>query len=286
MLSYAQQGRRGREEPPDSDGLASVAARGLWHACALLGCRAVIMAGMLYRKRHRHQGMRRVFCVLARGRLVEFDYPHAGRLASSAPEHLRAGCLSVLSSPSANAGSARLLFARSRTLALRRCYVVSRRADDLTTDDIMCEPWVMTDIGNYSGLRLADRLYADGTVSHDLIDDCIFTVWRPKAALPPPCYRVDASEREMVPASPRSSGDMQRPDVDGYASSESSAGRRGTVDDVRVGLEGRHSPRRMAVGSGVKKRLGVFKARSNAEMELWVTAINQEIRRMIESDEW
>ncbi|KAJ1805093.1 hypothetical protein LPJ75_005412, partial [Coemansia sp. RSA 2598] len=331
ILNYALQGRE-RDLPTWSDERA-FADRAVWHACLVLGCRNIIHAGMLYRKRHRHQGMRRVFCVLTRGHLVEYDYPHAlvhdDELAARVQRQDPLMRQMALEMGTSNA-NAQLLFPRSRSLSLRRCYVVSRRADDLTTDDIMCEPWVMTDIGNYSGLRLADRLYADGVVSHDFIDDCVFTVWRPKftppiikdfasGTIPAEALLSDDSRDErqapfsppMDPrqthCSPRSSSDARRLSNEGYGSSVSassssrSSGKAQETpasnaaarksDELRVGIDGFHdkSTKRMgavAMASGMRRRLGVFKARTNTEMELWVTALNQEIRRMVEADSW
>ncbi|KAJ2802639.1 hypothetical protein H4R20_003204, partial [Coemansia guatemalensis] len=209
MLNYSIQGRssdlHGELEWNDE---GSWAERAVWNACLMLGCRNIIKAGILYRKQHRHQGMRKVFCILTKGRLVEFEYPRAPtdprqtalaelmiRNNASMSEVFRGIRDSGNSQPktadapeptaeaAANKGAsnsdASLLFAKSRSLSLRQCYVVSRFTDDLSTHDIMCEPWVRTDIGNYNGLRLADRVYADGIISHELITDCIFTVWRP-----------------------------------------------------------------------------------------------------------
>ncbi|KAJ2888643.1 hypothetical protein FB639_000498 [Coemansia asiatica] len=335
ILNYALQGRE-RDLPTWSDERA-FADRAVWHACLVLGCRNIIHAGMLYRKRHKHQGMRRVFCVLTRGHLVEYDYPHAlvndDELVAHVQRQDPLMAQMTLEIGTSNA-NAQLLFPRSRSLSLRRCYVVSRRADDLTTEDIMCEPWVMTDIGNYSGLRLADRLYADGVVSHDFIDDCVFTVWRPKFT--PPIIKDFAAGKEggasavsveallsddsreerqvsfsppMNPrqthCSPRSSSDAHRLSNEGYGSSVSASSSRSydraqepsanaaarKSDDIRVGADGFHdkSTKRMsamAMASGMRPRLGVFKARTNTEMELWVTALNQEIRRMVEADTW
>ncbi|KAJ2907629.1 hypothetical protein GGI21_003697, partial [Coemansia aciculifera] len=210
VLNYALQGRRGRErDMPDWSDEKAWADRAIWHACLNLGCRDIIMAGTLYRKRHRHQGMRKIFCILTKGRIIEFkcpQTPHAPIQSVLADQILRrdprmsqlfdnvrdAGgsdggfahaAMSDISSEATssivNNSEARLLYSKSRSLALRRCYVVSRFVDDLNTNDILCEPWVMTDIGNYNGLRLADRIYADGVISHELITDCVFTVWRP-----------------------------------------------------------------------------------------------------------
>ncbi|KAJ2234070.1 hypothetical protein IWW45_003700 [Coemansia sp. RSA 485] len=331
ILNYALQGRE-QDLPTWSDERA-FADRAVWHACLMLGCRNIIHAGMLYRKRHRHQGMRRVFCVLTRGHLVEYDYPHALVHDDELVAHVRRQD-PLMNQMALEMGTsntrAQLLFPRSRTLSLRRCYVVSRRADDLTTDDIMCEPWVMTDIGNYSGLRLADRLYEDGVVSHDFIDNCVFTVWRPKFT--PPIIKDfaeggtvsaevllsdDSREERQVPitppmnprqahGSPRSSIDAHRFSNEGYGSSvsaSSSSRSSGRVqeplvsvatrksDELRVGIDGFQdkSTKRtsaMTMVSGMRPRLGVFKARTNTEMELWVTALNQEIRRMVEADAW
>ncbi|KAJ2829667.1 hypothetical protein IWW50_000717 [Coemansia erecta] len=389
--------------------------------------------------------MRKVFCVLTQGRLIEFKYP----IAPLAPgqtmlaEHMLQtdptmshvfkdiGNSSSWSagSPGASAAGAKpaydsnasLLFSKLRSLSLRRCYVVSRFTDDLSTNDIMCEPWVMTDIGNYTGLRLADRVYADGIISHELITDCIFTVWRPTfvpqilragnapemkhipeeclsdvseqsadsrcsssngqnhgqaapivsssnspsqspsqslsqspspnqnqnqgqnqsqgqnqnqsqnrgraVSFSPPLRVPTAPERPDVVSqhqhssshdyqrhssdtrhrasaeTPRTSSEAPRISGDGYMSSMSNASsisssrphdakpgayRVGNeihlnVDDKRDG-----SKRMGAIGmtSSMRRRVGVYKARTNSEMSQWVTAINQEIRRMSLSGEW
>ncbi|KAJ2784066.1 hypothetical protein GGI18_003460 [Coemansia linderi] len=295
----------------------------------------------------------------------------------------------------ANNSEARLLYVKSRSLALRRCYVVSRFIDDLSTNDIMCEPWVMTDIGNYSGLRLADRVYADGVISHELINDCVFTILRPtfvpailrsgeaseigvvpddalgdaselsvdehhassgpesraaspvingaeikrsvsfsplahetrptfsnkQAASPPsqPRHHSHLGHHRHSPDTPsqsvhghrkssdalRVSAEGPRLSVEGYLSSASNAssgwssGRppepskpgayrvgneiRVSVDDKRDGAKRMSA---MAMVSSMRKRVGVYKARTSAEMEHWVTAINQEIRRMSLNGEW
>ncbi|KAJ2710829.1 hypothetical protein H4R19_003553, partial [Coemansia spiralis] len=377
MLNYTIQGRGNRHrDMVDGSDEGAVAECAIWHACLILGCRSVIMAGVLYRKRDRHQGMQKVFCVLTHGHLVEFAYPPlplppthtalAENIGGQNPvmaqmfQGVGDGHATPTSAktPTARLGSeARLLFSRLRALSLRQCYVVSRFSDDLSTDDIMCEPWVLTDIGNYSGLRLADRLYADGIVSHELITDCIFTVWRPsvaptilraysghalgkatrdlsdtgsgtesKRSSPPqsiggterdraisapeklPAARVlDRHHRRSAsqdtapggPAAHRMSGDSNASSMSNDASSTSSyharrdAGRhsasvvgneiRLSVDDRRVG----HMHMDAAgMTSKTRRRVGVYRARTNAEMSQWVTAINQEIRRMSLTGEW
>ncbi|KAJ1961226.1 hypothetical protein GGI12_003368 [Dipsacomyces acuminosporus] len=431
-INYVLQGRRSREKDmPDWNYEKAWADRAVWHACLMLGCRNIIMSGMLYRKRHRHQGMRKVFCILTHGRLVEYKYPEvpATPLRSLIGKHVASGytqatelldelddfktsrisgstsgvdALDSSSNSSKNNSRAHLLFARSRTLSLKRCYVMSRFIDDLTTQDIMCEPWVMADISNYSGLRLADRLYSDGIVSHELVQDCIFTVWRPifvpailrsgktpkikavpeealrelsglseeshgehqagsassesKASSPninssatatpillprlPTAisFESDVSAREnraassMTAAEPslagrsspapgsmgrqkqtddpprrsrelgrKSSETTSRHSGDGYLSSVSSKsggkavdaskpGAYRTGDKITVNVDDRHDgiKRMGAIGmvSGMRRRLGVYKARTSAEMEQWVVAINQEIRRMAAADNW
>ncbi|KAI8319938.1 hypothetical protein GQ54DRAFT_264435 [Martensiomyces pterosporus] len=423
-LNYMLQGRRSREKDmPDWNDEKAWADRAIWHACLVLGCRDIIISGMLYRKRHRHQGMRKVFCILTRGRLVEYKYPESpsspprSALADQANSVYTdsAGLLSGMASSTTNlmagdpadpgsAGSsgnskARLLFGRSRSLSLRRCYVMSRFIDDLTTQDIMCEPWVMTDISNYNGLRLADRLYADGVISHELVQDCIFTVWRPtfvpailrsgktpkiktipeealgeiseesvdeqpasvgsepKSSSPngksyPTAGQAaavsfepgsstrehsDSRDRAMAPtalgiqvgespsetgSSPQGSVRRQRPSADalrrsgevtrksnetsrisgdGYLSSMSNKSNGKPVDTskpgayrigdkITVNVDDRHDgiKRMGAIGmvSSMRRRMGVYKARTSAEMEQWVTAINQEIRRMAAAGDW
>ncbi|KAJ2412540.1 thiamine pyrophosphokinase [Coemansia sp. RSA 2530] len=227
VLNYALQGRRSREKDmPDWNEEKAWADRAIWHACLNLGCRDIIMSGTLYRKRHRHQGMRKVFCILTRGRIIEYKCPQAphapiqsvlaeqivrrdarlSQLFGGAQDGSGGGTahteMSDISSEAtgsiANNSEARLLYVKSRSLALRRCYVVSRFIDDLSTNDIMCEPWVMTDIGNYSGLRLADRVYADGVISHELINDCVFTILRP-TFVPAILRSGEASEIGVVP---------------------------------------------------------------------------------------
>ncbi|KAJ1861128.1 thiamine pyrophosphokinase [Coemansia sp. RSA 989] len=231
LLNYSTQGHSSRiRDDMDWFDEGAWAERLVWNACLILGCRSIIKAGILYRKRHRHQGMRKVFCILTRGRLIEFKYP----VAPLAPGQTMLAEYMIRNDPtmshvfkdicdnnkslgeavsSADKSSPSLLFARSRSLSLRRCYVVSRFADDLSTHDIMCEPWVMTDIGNYNGLRLADRVYADGIVSHELINDCIFTVWRPTFV--PPILRTSKA--------PHSLEDLSDQSADGQATQGSGA---------------------------------------------------------------
>ncbi|KAJ2754568.1 hypothetical protein GGI19_002303 [Coemansia pectinata] len=430
VLNYALQGRRSREKDmPDWNDEKAWADRAIWHACLNLGCRDIIMSGTLYRKRHRHQGMRKIFCILTRGRIIEYKCPQAphapiqsvlaeqivrrdarmSQLFDGARDSSGGGfahaAMSDISSEAtssiANNSEARLLYAKSRSLALRRCYVVSRFIDDLNTNDIMCEPWVMTDIGNYSGLRLADRVYADGVISHELINDCVFTVWRPtfvpailrsgeapEIGVVPDDALGDASElsvdeyhansgpesraaspvihgteiKRTVSFSPltneprsafsdthaasspsqprhphyhhrhsnlgqhrrspdtsgqsvdghrkssdaqRASAEVPRLSTEGYLSSASNASsgwssgrphepnkpgayRVGneihvSVDDKRDGTKRMNA---MAMVSSMRHRVGVYKARTSAEMEQWVTAINQEIRRMSLNGEW
>ncbi|KAJ2314419.1 hypothetical protein IWW54_000927 [Coemansia sp. RSA 2705] len=334
MLNYSVQGRN-----MDTGLEGAWAERLVWHACLILGCRAIIKAGVLFRKRHRHQGLRKVFCVLTQGRLLEFAYPAAPLPPGQTmlAEHMIHNDPTMsqvfrddtsFTPTSAAASNASLLFTRSRSLALRRCYVVSRLTDDLSTDDIMCEPWVMTDIGNYSGLRLADRVYADGIVSHELITDCIFTVWRPTFV--PLILRSKNSElghapddlsdvseqgsRGESPSPPNQEGTVSfsppdarfstetpRSSADDYLSSVSNASSAGHGHDgkpgaYRVGNEIRLSvddrrdgnKRMGAIGmaSSMRRRVGVYRARTSSEMAQWVTAINQEIRRMSLSGEW
>ncbi|KAJ2114473.1 hypothetical protein IW146_003066 [Coemansia sp. RSA 922] len=430
VLNYALQGRRSRKKDmPDWNDEKAWADRAIWHACLNLGCRDIIMSGTLYRKRHRHQGMRKIFCILTRGRIIEYKYPQAphapiqsvlaeqivrrdarmSQLFDSVRDSSSGGfahaAMSDISSEAtssiANNSEARLLYSKSRSLALRRCYVVSRFIDDLNTNDIMCEPWVMTDIGNYSGLRLADRVYADGVISHELINDCVFTVWRPTfvpvilrsgetsdIGVVPDDALGDASElsvdeyhassgpesragspvirgaeiKRTVSFSPlaheprsafgdthamsppsqplhpkyhhrhsnlgqhrrspdkpgqsfdghrkssdaqRASAEVPRLSTEGYLSSASNASsgwssgrthepnkpgayRVGneihvSVDDKRDGTKRMNA---MAMVSSMRRRVGVYKARTSAEMEQWVTAINQEIRRMSLNGEW
>ncbi|KAJ2002706.1 thiamine pyrophosphokinase [Coemansia thaxteri] len=423
VLNYALQGRRSREKDmPDWNDEKAWADRAIWHACLNLGCRDIIISGTLYRKRRRHQGMRRVFCILTHGRLIEYKFPqapHAPIQSALADQIVRrdvrmsqlfdgarnggAPVIAAMSDVSseaagsiANNSEARLLFTKSRSLSLRQCYVVSRFIDDLNTHDIMCEPWVMTDIGNYSGLRLADRVYADGIVSHELINDCVFTVWRPtfvpailrtgKASeirVVPDDALCDASElssdeyntgsasesradspkvggvdvkrsvsfsplvdeprsalsdshaMQPLPTQPRdpghhhhhshlhrhrhsfdtprllvggqakptsvnrTSGDVPRLSGEGYLSSTSNAssnissgrpqdhGRPGAYrvgNEIHVSVDDRHEGTKrmnaMTMVSSMRHRVGVYKARTSAEMEQWVTAINQEIRRI------
>ncbi|KAI9479437.1 hypothetical protein BX667DRAFT_496142 [Coemansia mojavensis] len=392
LLNYSTQGHSSRiRDDMDWFDEGAWAERLVWNACLILGCRSIIKAGILYRKRHRHQGMRKVFCILTRGRLIEFKYP----VAPLAPGQTMLAEYMIRNDPtmshvfkdicdnnkslgeavsSADKSSPSLLFARSRSLSLRRCYVVSRFADDLSTHDIMCEPWVMTDIGNYNGLRLADRVYADGIVSHELINDCIFTVWRPTfvppilrtskaphsledlsdqsadgqatqgsgadsrcssptpagpdsnrsravsfspplvAVVPPAAtesavhqrsfshdYGRQSIESQIEPA--KASLDMPRLSGDGYNSSVSNAssvsssrhdtskpGAYRVGDEIHLNVDDkRNGKRRMsAIGmaSSMRRRIGVYRARTNSEMAQWVTAINQEIRRMSLSGEW
>ncbi|KAI9503197.1 hypothetical protein BX070DRAFT_234900 [Coemansia spiralis] len=407
ILNYSLQGRRIRpNDMPDWNDEQSWAERSIWHACLFLGCRNIIISGILYRKRHRHQGMRKVFCILSQGRLIEYKYPHKPqapiqtvlaeqvvhrdkRMAKIFGDGTQDGSVSaksatesgnVVSELATKKQTAGLLLSRSRSLSLQRCYVVSRFTDDLNTRDIMCEPWVMTDIGNYSGLRLADRIYADGILSHELINDCVFTVWRPtfvplilrpennpenklanenelgglsyssadeqivnsaaasKSPSPnspnSPAKRrpsvsfsppANISEQLSVPAihignvqngshqrkgsgdtTSRTSNDALRISGDGYLSSVSNAssnmsstrmqqgpGKPGAYrvgDKIHVNVddkdEGTKRMNAMAMMSSMRRRVGVYKARTNAEMEQWVTAINQEIRRMSLSAEW
>ncbi|KAJ2076396.1 hypothetical protein H4R24_005717 [Coemansia sp. RSA 988] len=420
MLNYSIQGRcskyQGEMEWNDE---GSWAERAVWNACLMLGCRTIIKAGVLYRKRHRHQGMCRVFCILTQGRLVEFEYPraptdprqtvlaelmvrndasmsqvfrgirdsHSGRPTSAdAP----GSTTEATATKGASNSDASLLFAKSRSLSLRQCYVVSRFTDDLSTHDIMCEPWVRTDIGNYNGLRLADRIYADGTISHELITDCIFTVWRPtfvpqvlRSSVNPELKHIqgdlsDASElsaddrlsvdavtsgysspspsvkrpgwaapsspsrpltagistpattgnhhrqlslshhrhqrsssydvryqpanvghRDSPITTPRTSGDVPRISVDGCysaasnGSSSPSSRQKGSTskpgayrvgNEIRLSIDDKHDGKKrmgaIGMASSMRRREGVYKARTNAEMAQWVTAINQEIRRM------
>ncbi|KAJ2217504.1 hypothetical protein EV179_000338 [Coemansia sp. RSA 487] len=396
-LNYPLQGRRCRvNDKPDRNDEQSWADRAIWHACLFFGCRNIIMSGILYRKRHRHQGMRKVFCILSQGRLIEYKFPQipqaSNQLALAEQVVLRDTLMSRLFEGDINDGSAAdansassgasghatgILFSRSRSLSLRRCYVVSRFTDDLNANDIMCEPWVMTDIGNYSGLRLADRVYADGIISHELIDDCVFTVWRPtfvpsilrtdnnpetrevsldyngssgemsggerptKAAestaivnstkdqsadnrrpsitFSPPSEQTDHFS-SMAPNSVderyinhqrkgsgdtfRASNDGFRASADGYLSSVSNAssnwsnrgpasGKPGAYrvgDKIHVNVDEKNDGAKrinaVAMVSSMRRRVGVYKARSNAEMEQWVIAINQEIRRMALAEEW
>ncbi|KAJ1942259.1 hypothetical protein FBU59_003251 [Linderina macrospora] len=386
-LNYPIQGHRSRERDMiDWNDEQAWADRAIWHACLSLGCRDIIMAGVLYRKRHRHQGMRRVFCILTRGRLIEYSYPKSysvgtqslfsDRIKTDNPSRadLFGDALPTTRILAENArdhpgniddddgdmqtrsSKERLLFAKSRSLSLRRCYVLSRFVDDLSTNDIMCEPWVMTDISNYSGLRLADRIYADGIVSHELVQDCIFTLWRPifiprilrsnkkntvtipevlestesemssddeiqqllqqSSASSSPSHHgrksVDAvsSPSNNVPQKPtRMSADMLR--RSGETSRKSSEASRRSADSARksvkpvdttkpgayrvgdnimVNVDDRHDgiKRMGAIGmvSSMRRRIGVYKARTSAEMEQWVMAINQEISRLIADDEW
>ncbi|PIA17925.1 hypothetical protein COEREDRAFT_80232 [Coemansia reversa NRRL 1564] len=423
MLNYAIQGRssdcHGELEWNDE---VAWAERAVWHACLMLGCRNIIKSGVLYRKQHRHQGMRKVFCILTQGRLVEFEYPRAptdprqtalaelmarndasmsqifGDIRDShsnkpTPADAPESTTEAADTKSASNSDASLLFSKSRSLSLRQCYVVSRFTDDLSTHDIMCEPWVRTDIGNYNGLRLADRVYADGTISHELITDCIFTVWRPtfvpqilRSSVNPELKHIpedlsDASElsvddrfpinaaasghsspspsvghpswgmplqpsqpltagistpattgnhryhhrqpsqsqdrhqrsssydiryqasnanhKDLCITTPRTSGDVARTSGDGCYSSVSigssasssrqkdSASKPGAYwvgNEIRLSVDNkRDGKKRMgAIGmaSSMRRREGVYKARTNAEMAQWVTAINQEIRRM------
>ncbi|KAJ1732621.1 hypothetical protein LPJ61_001963 [Coemansia biformis] len=379
------------------------ADRNIWHACLILGCRSIVKAGVLYRKRMRHQGMQKVFCILTQGRLVEFAFPPlplppppeqaalAERIAGHNPVMARmfggrdseVPAPSNASHPPPGGSEAHLIFSRLRTLALRQCYVVSRFSDDLSTEDMMCEPWVLTDIGNYSGLRLADRMYADGVVSHELITDCIFTVWRPASVsaalradsdsmsrhipadlsdagdLSPgermtgsgpdskcssPSLSVGGADCERAtspsmlsvrhqlaaggysaPSSPQapaaaataaasaaSAQDRQNrhrrstsQDIgghisdaphalgDGNASSVSNASSASSSrqrDTSRPGGDGRPGGQTQMYAAGMststRKRVGVYRARTNAEMTQWVTAINQEIRRLSLAGEW
>lgn len=477
VLNYTLQGRRTREKDmPEWNEEKAWADRAIWHACLILGCRGILMSGILYRKRHRHQGMRKVFCILTPGRLVEYKCPDtspapiqsmlAGQMVhrdirmsqlfgcqnegdddegstvagdiQHQHHHNLAGLANANGSNSTIGSSSvhddsqhhhhfhhlqstgsesTLLFTKSRSLSLRRCYVVSKFIDDFNTHDIMCEPWVMTDVGNYSGLRLADKIYADGVVSHELFNDCVFTVWRPTFV--PTILRAKAnSEIKEIPEDPlldsmdenqqqqqqqqpnsedsdlnrsssmvsfatdptpdnthshlrqpsitfssyiddgdtglrsapaphdnnsdavsisgasspllspkysmdetnlgRSSESRQRMSGDGYLSSvsnESSAwsvepphfanapsgksksGKKSKLgayrvgNEIRVNVDDRHKSgskrmSAMSMVSSMRRRVGVYKARSNAEMEQWVTAINQEIRRMSLSGEW
>ncbi|KAJ2725419.1 hypothetical protein GGI07_001298 [Coemansia sp. Benny D115] len=264
-LNYALQGR-GRAHSAWRDERA-LADRAVWHACLQLGCRSVVLSGVLFRKRrHRHQGMRRVFCVLVRGHLVEFECGVPPDEALAQAVRLQDALMARVAGGEGGAGDgadAGLCVRRARVVALRRCYVLSRRADDLTTSDIMCEPWVMTDIGNYRGLRLADRLYADGTVAHDLIDDCIFTLWHPAARGDHPAA-LDGDEGART------------------TTVDSSDARH----DARLSGDLRPHARSAAARGAARRRLGVYKARSSSEMELWVTALNQEIRRMVDEGAW
>ncbi|KAJ2851320.1 hypothetical protein IWW36_001217 [Coemansia brasiliensis] len=402
LLNYSTQGLSSRiREDMDWYDEGAWAERLVWNACLILGCRSIIKAGILYRKRHRHQGMCKVFCILTRGRLIEFKYP----LAPLAPgqtmlaeymirndptmshvfKDIRNSNKSLGETPSnssADKSSPSLLFARSRSLSLRRCYVVSRFTDDLSTHDIMCEPWVMTDIGNYNGLRLADRVYADGIISHELINDCIFTVWRPTFV--PPILRssktphipenlsdksdqsaddqfIHGSGTDSRCSSPTSAGpdgnrsravsfspplvtvvtpastdpaisqhqrsysqdysrksiesqlsaepakaflDMPRLSGDGYNSSVSNAssisssrqydaskpGAYRVGDEIHLNVDDKHNGKKrmgaIGMASSMRRRIGVYRARTNSEMAQWVTAINQEIRRMSLSGEW
>ncbi|KAJ2741335.1 hypothetical protein GGI20_005255 [Coemansia sp. BCRC 34301] len=416
VLNYALQGRRGREKDmPDWNDEKAWADRVIWHACLNLGCRDIIMAGTLYRKRHRHQGMRKIFCILTRGRIIEYkcpQAPHAPIQSALADQIVRhdprmsqlfdgargAGsggivhaAMSDISSEAtssiANNSEARLLYGKSRSLALRRCYVVSRFIDDLNTNDIMCEPWVMTDIGNYSGLRLADRVYADGVISHELINDCVFTVWRPTfvpailrsgmasdigvvpddalgdvselsaddyhASSGPESPAIQSAEIKRTvsfspltrdPRSPnsdahsvpsptqprhphhhshigyhrhspdtpghsvdgqRKSADVPRLSTEGYLSSVSNAssgwssgrphesskpGAYRVGSEIHVSVDSKRDGAKrmnaMAMVSSMRRRVGVYKARTSSEMEQWVVAINQEIRRMSLNGEW
>ncbi|KAJ1901611.1 hypothetical protein LPJ81_003725 [Coemansia sp. IMI 209127] len=397
VLNYSLQGRRYRvNDKPDGNDEQSWADRAVWHACLFLGCRNIIMSGVLYRKRHRHQGMRKVFCIVAQGRLIEYKFPRvplASNQSALAEQTIRRdtlmsrlfdGDINGTSSADANASGSNpgnqatgLLFSRSRSLSLRRCYVVSRFTDDLNSSDITCEPWVMTDIGNYSGLRLADRVYADGIVSHELINDCVFTVWRPTFV--PSILRTDNNPETMEIANDylRSSGEISdgersaraaelaaktegakdsdainsRPSItfspppeptdqcngvapnaidgryashqrngsgdtfrasnegiristDGYMSSVSNAssnwsnrgpgsakpGAYRVGDKIHVNVDEKNDNTKrinaVTMVSSMRRRVGVYKARSSAEMEQWVTAINQEIRRMSLTEEW
>ncbi|KAJ1736973.1 hypothetical protein LPJ72_000921 [Coemansia sp. Benny D160-2] len=397
VLNYSLQGRRYRpSDMSDGSDEQSWADRAVWHACLFLGCRNIIMSGILYRKRHRHQGMRKVFCILSQGRLIEYKFPLVSQASNqsvvaeqmvlrdalmsrlfgsdtngeSAASASGTGLVSGNSGSSPGSHATGLLFSRSRSLSLRRCYVVSRFTDDLNANDIVYEPWVMTDIGNYSGLRLADRIYADGVISHELINDCVFTVWRPTFV--PSILRMDnnpeakrapnelpansaevtdsewparagntpdldvANSKPSIKLSPpsetssrfevpmpsatgerfsghqrkgsgdtvRTSNEGFRGSADGYMSSVSNASSNASVRGLGSGKPGAYrvgdkihlnvdekndgSKRMNAVAmvSSMRRRVGVYKARSNAEMEQWVTAINQEIRRMSLAEEW
>ncbi|KAJ2554990.1 hypothetical protein EV175_002404 [Coemansia sp. RSA 1933] len=394
ILNYSLQGRRYRvTDKPDGHDEQSWADRAVWHACLFLGCRNIIMSGILYRKRHRHQGMRKVLCILSQGRLIEYKFPQvplASNQSALAQKVVRRDVLMTrlfgddgngvsTDETGGGAGATGLLFSRSRSLSLRRCYVVSRFTDDLNDNDIMCEPWVMTDIGNYSGLRLADRVYADGIISHELINDCVFTVWRPTfvpsilrtdnnpetkdvpieypggsgeisegerstraaelAAKPDGANDPDAiSSRPSITFSPPSeptdslngaaqqstdgryvshqrngSGDTTtyrmsnegfRISTDGYLSSVSNASSNWSIrgpgsgkpgayrvgDKIHVNVDEKNDDAKrinaVTMVSSMRQRVGVYKARSSTEMEQWVTAINQEIRRMSLAEEW
>ncbi|KAJ2661260.1 hypothetical protein IW148_003413 [Coemansia sp. RSA 1199] len=337
MLNYTGQGRTSRvRDDADWFDEGAWAERQVWHACLILGCRNIIKSGILYRKRHHHQGMRKVFCILTHGRLIEFKYPVAPLAPgqSMLAEHMLQSDLAMAhvfrninSAPEspheARDSNASILFSRSRALSLHRCYVISRFTDDLSEHDIMCEPWVMTDIGNYTGLRLADRVYADGIVSHELITDCIFTVWRPtfvpmilRSSTAPEINLVSdeggaCAERPHSPRMPsapdcpsislhqRSGSHDHRSSADGYNSSISNTssvssspthdtkpGAHRVGDEIRLSIDKKDGSKHNAMGSSMRRRVGVYKARTNSEMAQWVTAINQEIRRMSLSGEW
>ncbi|KAJ2189916.1 hypothetical protein EV181_001331 [Coemansia sp. RSA 532] len=330
MLNYPGQGRSSRvRDDADWFDEGMWAERQIWHACLILGCRTIIKSGILYRKRRHHQGMRKVFCILTHSRLIEFSYPVAPLAPgqSMLAEHMLRNeptmahvFRNILSEPVSQT-SASILFSKSRSLSLHRCYVVSRFTDDLSERDIMCEPWVMTDIGNYTGLRLADRVYADGVVSHELITDCIFTVWRPTfvpmilrssaAEINPASDDCVSAEPPRMPASPRMPSVPDCPSIsphrgsldyrssaDGYNSSISTSsvssspahdtkpGAHRVGDEVRLSIDKKDGSKHNAMRSSMRHRVGVYKARTNSEMAQWVTAINQEIRRMSLHGEW
>ncbi|KAJ2470472.1 thiamine pyrophosphokinase [Coemansia sp. RSA 2322] len=291
VLNYALQGRRSREKDmPDWNDEKAWADRAIWHACLNLGCRDIIISGTLYRKRRRHQGMRRVFCILTHGRLIEYKFPqapHAPIQSALADQIVRrdvrmsqlfdgarnggAPVIAAMSDVSseaagsiANNSEARLLFTKSRSLSLRQCYVVSRFIDDLNTHDIMCEPWVMTDIGNYSGLRLADRVYADGIVSHELINDCVFTVWRP-TFVPAILRTGKASEIRVVP-------DDALCDASELSSDEYNTGSASDVDDRHEGTKRMNA---MTMVSSMRHRHAA--ATWPADQELALLILNQPI---------
>ncbi|KAJ2500128.1 hypothetical protein GGH96_002997 [Coemansia sp. RSA 1972] len=315
MLNYKGQGRSSRiRNDADWFDEGMWAERQIWHACLILGCRTVIKCGILYRKRRHHQGMRKVFCILTHSRLIEFSYPSSPLAPgqSMLAEHMLRSeptmahvFRNIHGSDSASQSNASILFSKARSLSLHRCYVVSRFMDDLSERDIMCEPWVMTDIGNYTGLRLADRVYADGVVSHELITDCIFTVWRPtfvpmilRSSAAPEINAVSDDCGAEPPSSPRMPASPSMPSASGYSSSISTSsissspthdtkpGAHRVGDEIRLSIDKKDGSKHNAMGSSMRHRVGVYKARTNSEMAQWVAAINQEIRRMSLSGEW
>lgn len=224
---------------------ASYASPQLYHLCGIAACRPLHLSGTLFRKPRRHTTFSRCHVLLAHGHLLLFQ------------DHLRARSGKI--QPATH-------HARVGAIALQDCYVYSGL---LTENDLLYQN--RTFDPNTPGRHALPRFYReDGWSSTDEDAMTTFVVWHARSkSWFKRAERVDDVRTREVLAGEHGGSGSGAAGADGSGNAGKGA-RRAKVKTKLTRVS----------QLGAKGRSVVFKARSRAERDHWVLAIQVEIERM------